>query len=255
MARIESAARAAGLDASLGAPRRARDAPPVLPAPRPRAVRRLVLAFGRVLVGQRVRAYPGAGPLLEGSPARRAVLGAAHRAGRAARLARRAARRRGPAPRAPAARRRDAPHPALEAAKQRLMPRFLVVLLVSAALPAAADECYSVDPAGSSVSFELRQAGSPFRGAFRRFGGELCIAQSRVARIDVWLQPPSLETALPEIDAALKAKEFFDLASHPRIPFASESVPVRGDRQLARGTPDIKGKSPNTGAPFPPAES
>src|SRR5437773_10516517 len=223
MARIESAARAARLDAPLGAPRGARDAPAVLPAPYPRAARRLALRLGRGPVGQLVRAVPGAGPRLEGSPARRAVQGAAHRPRRAARRARRAARRRGPAARAPAARRRDAPHPALEAAKKRLMPRFLLVLFVSAAVPAAADECCSVDPASGSVSFELRQAGSPFRGAFRRFGGELCIAQSRVARIDVWLEPASVETALPEIDAALKAKEFFDVASHPRIAFASES--------------------------------
>ena len=115
------------------------------------------------------------------------------------------------------------------------MPRFLLVLLVSAALPAAAEECYSVDPAGGSVAFELVQAGSPFRGAFRWFGGELCIAQSQVARIDVWLEPASVETGLPEIDAALKAKEFFDVGGHPRIAFASESVQARGDRQLARG--------------------
>src|SRR5205807_8354611 len=129
---------------------------------------------------------------------------------------------------------------ALEATKQRLMPRFLLVLLASAALPAAADECYSVDPVGSSVSFELGQAGSPFRGAFRQFGGELCIAQRQVARIDVWLEPASVETGLPEIDAALKEKEFFDVGGHPRIAFASESVQARGDRQLARGVLDIK---------------
>ena len=135
------------------------------------------------------------------------------------------------------------------------MPRFLLVLLVSAALPAAADECYSVDPAGGSVSFELGQAGSPFRGAFRRFGGELCIAQSQVARIDVWLEPASVETGLPEIDAALKAKEFFDVGGHPRIAFASESVQARGDRQLARGVLDIKGKRRNAEVPFRMGES
>src|SRR2546422_6624170 len=40
MAGIESPARAARLDAPLGAPRRARDAPAVLPSPRPRAERK-----------------------------------------------------------------------------------------------------------------------------------------------------------------------------------------------------------------------
>jgi len=135
------------------------------------------------------------------------------------------------------------------------MPRFVAVLLLSAALPAAADECYSLDPAGGSVTFELRQAGSPFRGAFRRFGGELCVAQGRVARIDAWLEPASVETGLPEIDAALKAKEFFDVANHPRILFASESVQARGDRQVARGTLDVKGKRRNADVPFRLGES
>jgi len=133
--------------------------------------------------------------------------------------------------------------------------RFLVVLLVCAALPAAADECYSVDAAGGSVAFELRQAGSPFRGAFRRFGGELCVVKRQVARIDVWLEPASVETGLPEIDAALKAREFFDVGNYPRIGFTSESVQARGDRQVARGTLDIKGHRRSADVPFRLGES
>ena len=135
------------------------------------------------------------------------------------------------------------------------MLRFLVVLFASAALPAAADECYSLDPAGGSVSFELMQAGSPFRGAFRRFGGELCIAQRQVTRIDVWLEPASVETGLPEIDAALKGKEFFDVGNYPRIAFAGESVQARRDRQVARGSLEIKGKRRNADVPFRLGES
>ncbi|MBI2753769.1 MAG: YceI family protein [Betaproteobacteria bacterium] len=135
------------------------------------------------------------------------------------------------------------------------MPRFLILLLAIAALPAAADECYSVDPVSGTLSFELKQAGSPFRGAFRRFGGELCIAQGRVARIDVWLEPASVETGLPEIDAALKEREFFDVARHPRIAFAGESVQVRADRQIARGTLDVKGKRRSAEVPFRLGES
>jgi polyisoprenoid-binding protein YceI len=130
------------------------------------------------------------------------------------------------------------------------MRRLLLAVLVSAALPAAAQECYSVEPAAGRVSFELRQAGSPFRGVFRRFGGELCIAQRQVMRIDVWLEPASVDTGLPEIDAALKEKEFFDVARHPRITFASESVQLRGNEQVARGRLEIKGSRRNTDVPF-----
>ena len=138
----------------------------------------------------------------------------------------------------------------MEALKQFLMRRAFLAVLLSAALPAAAQECYSVGPAGGRVAFELKQAGSPFRGVFRRFGGELCIAQRQVTRIDVWLEPASVDTALPEIDAALKEKDFFDVASHPRIVFTSEAVQPRADQQVARGRLEIKGNRRSVEVPF-----
>jgi polyisoprenoid-binding protein YceI len=108
-------------------------------------------------------------------------------------------------------------------------------------MPAAA-ECYAVNPASGSVSFELKQAGSPFRGTFRRFGGELCLGDARGSRIEVWLEPASVDTGLPEIDAALREKEFFAVTEFPRIAFASDSVEERADGQHVRGTLDIKGR-------------
>ena len=100
-----------------------------------------------------------------------------------------------------------------------------------------------MNTADARVGFEVKQAGAPFRGAFRRMGGEVCLAQQRVARLEVWLEPASVATDLPEIDAALKDKEFFDVGAHPRISFASSSIEVQGDRQFARGTLEIKGKT------------
>ena len=125
-----------------------------------------------------------------------------------------------------------------------MKPRALLLLLAFAtvSLPAAAEDCHQVRAAGGRVSFEVRQAGAPFRGAFRRFGGEICLAQDQVARIDVWLEPASVDTGLPEIDAALKEREFFSVGEHPRVTFAGRSVEARGDAQVARGTLQIKGK-------------
>lgn len=130
----------------------------------------------------------------------------------------------------------------------------LCVALAAGAIPALGQECYSVDP-GGRVAFELKQAGSPFRGVFRRYGGELCIAQRKVTRVDVWLEPASVDTGLPEIDAALREKEFFDVARHPRIAFASESVEPRGDRQVAHGALAIKGTRRDADVPFRLGES
>jgi polyisoprenoid-binding protein YceI len=114
------------------------------------------------------------------------------------------------------------------------------IVIVSS--PAVANECYTVGTAGGSVSFELRQAGAPFRGAFRRFGGEICLAQDEAARIDVWLEPASVDTGLPEIDAALKEKEFFETGRYPRIVFTGKSVEARSERRVARGTLEIRGR-------------
>jgi polyisoprenoid-binding protein YceI len=122
------------------------------------------------------------------------------------------------------------------------MRRLIPLLVALVPIPVTADDCRAVDGARGSVSFEVRQAGSPFRGVFRNFGGEVCFVQNRVTRIDVWLQPATADTGLPEVDAALKETEFFAVKEFPRLSFASASVEARDGHQLARGTLDIKGK-------------
>jgi len=123
-----------------------------------------------------------------------------------------------------------------------MRPRACILALAIASSPAAAGECYVVGAAGGNVSFEVQQAGAPFRGAFRRFGGEVCLAQDRVARIDAWIDPASVDTGLPELDAALKEREFFETGRYPRIKFTAKSAEARGERQFARGTLEIKGR-------------
>jgi polyisoprenoid-binding protein YceI len=133
-----------------------------------------------------------------------------------------------------------------------MKPRTLLLLLAFAIVSssAAAEDCYTVGAAGGSVTFEVRQAGAPFRGAFRRFGGEICLAQDRVARIDVWLEPASVDAGLPEIDAALKEKEFFETARFPRVAFTGNSAEARGEQQTARGVLEIKGRRRDTQVTF-----
>ena len=131
-----------------------------------------------------------------------------------------------------------------------MRPRAFLLVLAIVSLPAAAEGCYAVHAAGGSVSFEVRQVGAPFRGTFRRFGGEICLAQERGARIDVWLEPASVDTGLPEIDAALREKEFFEIARYPRITFTAKSVKAQGERQLVRGALEIKGRRRDTEVAF-----
>lgn len=130
------------------------------------------------------------------------------------------------------------------------MRSFVLLLLWLVALPGRAQDCYAVDAGAGRVGFEVKQAGAPFRGQFRRFGGELCLHGERIVRIDVWLEPASVETGLPEIDAALKEREFFDVAAFARLTFTSEAVEARAGTLIARGALEIKGRRREVQVPF-----
>jgi len=130
------------------------------------------------------------------------------------------------------------------------MSKALMLLAVMISLPAIAEDCYPVNASQGSVRYEVKQAGAPFRGAFRSFGGTVCLAGDRITRIDVWLDPASVDSGLPEIDAALKDKDFFTVAQYPRVSYASRSVEARGNGQLARGVLQIKGKQRDLDVPF-----
>lgn len=121
-------------------------------------------------------------------------------------------------------------------------PGLMLLMWVSAWAPAAAaQDCYAVDAAASTVTFRVMQAGNPFSGGFRRFGGELCYTRARVTRIDVWLDPSSVDTGLPELDAALKGRDFFSVRDFPRVTFVSTAVRPKGDTYTATGKLEIKG--------------
>jgi polyisoprenoid-binding protein YceI len=138
----------------------------------------------------------------------------------------------------------------MAAAEETMMLRAVVLIAVSALLPVYAEECYTVDGSRGSVSYEVKQAGSPFRGTFHRFGGEVCLSAERATRVEVWLDPTSVDSGLPEIDAALKDKDFFAVNQYPRVAYTSQSVETRGNAQLAHGMLQMKGKRRNLDVPF-----
>lgn len=127
---------------------------------------------------------------------------------------------------------------------------FLTLLLALASAHAAAAQCYAVDAALGNVSFSVKQAGAPFHGKFQRFGGSVCLDGDAVASIDVWLEPASVDSGLPELDAALKGKDFFDTDRHARVTFKSDSVQARGGREVAKGNLEIKGIRREVSIPF-----
>ena len=131
-----------------------------------------------------------------------------------------------------------------------MIPRVLLAALLAAACSPAYSDCRAVDAAHGRVSFELEQAGAPFRGSFGRFGGEVCLAGERVTKVDVWLEPASVDAGLPEINSALQGDDFFAVARFPRATYSSESITEKTGELVARGTLTMKGHSAPLDAPF-----
>ena len=76
------------------------------------------------------------------------------------------------------------------------------------------------------------------------------MADGRVTRIDVWLDPASVDAGLPEIDAALKGGDFFAVDRYPRTTYSSTSISEKDGKQVARGNLTMKGHSRPLDAPF-----
>lgn len=105
----------------------------------------------------------------------------------------------------------------------------------------AAEDCYTAGAADGGVTFRVLQAGAPFTGHFTRFTGDICFGQGGISRIDASLDPSSVDTGLPELDAGLKGKDFFAVDKYPRVTFTSTSVQSQGDTHTVRGMLEIKG--------------
>lgn len=121
------------------------------------------------------------------------------------------------------------------------MLRWILLLSVSCAPAFAAEDCYTASAADGEVTFHVLQAGAPFIGNFRRFSGEVCFTQRRITRIDASLDPASVDSGLPEIDANLIKQDFFDTREFPLVTFTSSSVSTQGDTHTVHGTLAIKG--------------
>jgi polyisoprenoid-binding protein YceI len=115
-------------------------------------------------------------------------------------------------------------------------------LLIIACAPAvAAQDCYTADASGGAVEFHVLQQGAPFSGQFRSFTGNVCLEQGRIAHIEASLDPSSVDTGLPELDAALKGMDFFDVSAYPRVTFSGAAVQIQGNTQTVHGMLEIKG--------------
>lgn len=102
------------------------------------------------------------------------------------------------------------------------------------ALPAAT---YNIDPAHSSVGFEIRHMGiATVRGAFRKFEGTVD-ATGDAPVLQGTVDVSTIDTGEQQRDTHLVSAEFFDVESNPEITFRST-----GGEQLDDGTVRLNGE-------------
>jgi polyisoprenoid-binding protein YceI len=103
---------------------------------------------------------------------------------------------------------------------------------------------YDVDPAHSSVSFDVRHMGiATVRGRFRTFEGRID-ASAETPLLEGAVEVDSIDTGEENRDGHLKSPEFFDVAQHPQISFRSTAgEPAADGKVRLTGEITIKGIS------------
>jgi polyisoprenoid-binding protein YceI len=103
---------------------------------------------------------------------------------------------------------------------------------------------WSVDPAHSHVEFAVRHLMiSTVKGRFAEFAGtvELDPADLTTAKLSVTINAASVDTRTTDRDNHLRSADFFDVANHPTITYASKRVEKRGDDYAVIGDLTLRG--------------
>ena len=97
---------------------------------------------------------------------------------------------------------------------------------------------YHIDPAHSSVHFEIGHLGtSRLVGRFNSVEGELSLAPEGQSRVEVRIATASVDTNHEKRDDHLRSPDFFNAKQYPEMRFSADGV------QLGNGVPQrIKGE-------------
>ncbi len=101
---------------------------------------------------------------------------------------------------------------------------------------------YQIDPAHSSVSFEVRHLGlSKVRGGFESFSGTVTIAEDPTASsVEVELDAASFTTGSEDRDNHVKSGDFLDVEAYPTVTYRSTAVRQAGDGWQVDGELTVK---------------
>ncbi len=116
--------------------------------------------------------------------------------------------------------------------------RALLATLALAALPALAQDAYTIDPVHSEVSFKIRHLLAKTSGRFTKFSGTIKVDPADMSKssVEVTIDASSINTDNEKRDAHLRTPDFFDVAKYPTITFKSTSV-----KEVAKGKLEVTG--------------
>jgi polyisoprenoid-binding protein YceI len=110
--------------------------------------------------------------------------------------------------------------------------------------PAFEPAAYAIDPSHSRVGFSVRHLMvSNVRGEFKKFTGKAFIDERNpsACKVDLDVDPASVDTGEAKRDAHLRSPDFFDTAKFPKLTFVSTSVERRGPGWAITGDLTIHG--------------
>jgi polyisoprenoid-binding protein YceI len=117
--------------------------------------------------------------------------------------------------------------------EKNLKTQFAACFLIGAfALPAAAADSYSVDPAHTYPNFEINHLGfSTMHGRFGATTGKVMLDQAgKSGSIDITIDASSIDTGHAKRDTHLKSEEFFNVAKYPTLTYKATKLKFNGDK-------------------------
>jgi polyisoprenoid-binding protein YceI len=127
------------------------------------------------------------------------------------------------------------------ATPEQLTPAALQALLQEGKLAGS----WTLDEARTEVLLETRHTWGllPLHGAFRRVSGSGTVTATGDATGIITVNAESIDTKNPQRDKHLRSGDFFDIAVHPDITFAADSVSPAGDSVRVSGTLTIRDRT------------